>query len=235
MAQILADDLGIPFDRIRVLHGTTSFVDEGYGTYHSRAVVVGGSAVKAAAAVLIEQVLALAARRTGIDRDQLQWRAGAVHRGSSDAPVLTLEELAALASPASPEAAAALEAVGRFRPGKLTYTYGAQITHVAVDPETGDVVVKRLVTVEDVGRAVNPLADYAMPTSVSFAAIDAITLEEAPSRLNPLGAKGAGEGGIVATGAAVANAVAAALASTGAVIRALPLSQSALGALLRSR
>src|SRR5262249_7941245 len=94
----------------------------------------------------------------------------------------------------------------------------------------GVVEVLRLVTVEDVGRAVNPLlvhgqaigaavqglsgtfleqlvydeagqlvtgtfADYAMPTSTAFGRIDAITLEEAPSRLNPLGAKGAGEGG----------------------------------------
>src|SRR5204863_5677769 len=67
-------------------------------------------------------------------------------------------------------------------------------------------------------------ADYAMPTSTAFPRIDAITLEEAPSRLNPLGAKGAGEGGIVATGAAAANAVAAALAGTGVVVRELPLS-----------
>jgi len=268
MAQILADDLGIPFDRIRVHHGTTSFVDEGYGTYHSRAVVVGGSAVKVAATTLVEQVMALAAKRTGIDRDELEWRAGAVQRrGREEAPVLTLEELAA---EQSAEAAAALEAVGRFRPGKLTYTYGAHVAHVAVDLETGDVEVRRLVTVEDVGRAINPLlvhgqaigaavqglggalfehlvydeagqlltgtfADYAMPTSATFPAIDAITLEEAPSRLNPLGAKGAGEGGIVATGAAVANAVAAALASTGVVIRALPLSRSTLAAVTSSR
>jgi aerobic carbon-monoxide dehydrogenase large subunit len=53
MAQILADALGIPFDWIRVFHGTTSFVDEGHGTYHSRAVAVGGSAITVAAAELI--------------------------------------------------------------------------------------------------------------------------------------------------------------------------------------
>lgn len=76
-------------------------------------------------------------------------------------------------------------------------------------------------------------ADYAMPTSTAFVRIDAITLAEAPSRLNPLGAKGAGEGGIVATGAAAANAVAAALAPVGVVIRDLPLSAAMIGDILR--
>jgi carbon-monoxide dehydrogenase large subunit len=140
---------------------------------------------------------------------------------------------------------------------------------VAVDPETGEVEVVRLVAVEDVGRVINPLlvhgqaigaavqglggaffeqlvydeagqlmtgtlADYALPTADAFPSIDAITLkEEAPSRLNPLGAKGAGEGGIVAVGAAAANAVAAALAPLGVVIRDLPLSPPALAALLQ--
>ena len=50
MAQILADELGVPLEWITVFHGTTSFVAEGYGTYHSRAVVVGGSAVNATTA-----------------------------------------------------------------------------------------------------------------------------------------------------------------------------------------
>jgi carbon-monoxide dehydrogenase large subunit len=68
------------------------------------------------------------------------------------------------------------------------------------------------------------LADYALPSAADFPRIASITLQNAPSTSNPLGAKGAGEGGIVATGAAAANAVAAALAPTGAVVRELPLS-----------
>jgi carbon-monoxide dehydrogenase large subunit len=278
MAQIAADELGVPVERVKVFHGTTSLVDQGYGTYHSRAVVVGGSAVTIAAAALRDQLVALAASRTGIPRAQLELRGLDVHRlddGSpegtarSDARPTPVLSLAALAAEDAAEARAALQAVGRFRPGALTYTYGAHIAHVAVDPETGAVEVLRFVAVEDVGRAINPLLvhgqalgaavqglggallerlayddagqlltgtlmEYAMPTSTAFPRIDAIALEEAPSRLNPLGAKGAGEGGIVATGAAVANAVAAALAPLGVVIRELPLSPSAIAGLLAS-
>jgi carbon-monoxide dehydrogenase large subunit len=262
LAQILADELAIPLDWITVFHGSTGLVAEGYGTYHSRAVVVGGSAVTIAAATLKAQLVALAARRTGLDEAALECRGGDVHRRDDRGgePVLALQ---ALAAEDTPEAAAALQAAGRFATTALTYTYGTHVAHVAVDPETGATEVLKLVTVEDVGRAINPalvhgqalgaavqglggaflealvyddhgqlltgtLADYALPTAAHFPAIESITLEEAPSASNPLGAKGAGEGGIVATGAAAANAVAAALASAGVVVRELPLSAPAV-------
>jgi len=249
MAQILADELAIPFDWITVFHGSTSFVAEGWGTYHSRAVVVGGSAVAAAATALKAQLVALAAGRTGLDETALECRGGDVYRrhGVGAAPLLTLATFAPV------------EAVGKFTTTALTYTYGAHVAHVAVDPETGATDVLRLVTVEDVGRAINPalvhgqalgsavqglsgafleelvydetgqlltgtLADYPLPTAADFPSIESITLEDSPSASNPLGAKGAGEGGIVATGAAAANAVAAALAPLGVIIRELPLS-----------
>ena len=258
MAQILADALTIPLDWITVFHGTTSFVEEGYGTYHSRAIVVGGSAIQAAAAKLAGQLVGLASARSGLDAAALECRGGDVyHRAPLDTrPVLALADIA---GEGSPEARAALTAVGRFAPGKLTFSYGTHVAHVAVDSQTGAVEVLRFVAVEDVGRAVNPLlvhgqalgaavqglggafleelvydeagqlvtgtlAEYALPTAADFPVIEAITLEEAPSTLNPLGAKGAGEGGIVAVGAAAANAVAAALAPLGVVVRDLPLS-----------
>ncbi|HEY3098783.1 MAG TPA: molybdopterin cofactor-binding domain-containing protein, partial [Methylomirabilota bacterium] len=249
MAQILADELGVPFEWISVFHGSTNLVAEGWGTYHSRAVVVGGSAVAVAAAALTQQLIALAAERSGLDASALEYRDGAVYRRDDAAapPVLALAD------------AAPLEATGKFTTTALTYTYGAHVAHVAVDPETGATDVVKLVTVEDVGRVINPalvhgqalgsavqglsgafleelvydetgqlltgtLADYALPTAADFPSIESITLEDAPSTSNPLGAKGAGEGGIVATGAAAANAVAAALAATGVIVRELPLS-----------
>jgi carbon-monoxide dehydrogenase large subunit len=76
-------------------------------------------------------------------------------------------------------------------------------------------------------------ADYLLPTSTDFPNVEAITLENFPSKLNPLGAKGAGEGGIVATGAALANAVADALHGYGVKICDLPLSPNNLARMIR--
>jgi carbon-monoxide dehydrogenase large subunit len=67
------------------------------------------------------------------------------------------------------------------------------------------------------------LADYLIPTASDFPNIRAVVLEDHPSPINPLGAKGAGEGGIIAAGGVMANAVANALSSFGAEPRRLPL------------
>src|SRR5262245_37496521 len=260
MAQILADALEVPFESITVFHGSTSLVAEGWGTYHSRAVVVGGSAVAAAAATLKAKLIAMAAEPTGLDAATLECRGCDVFRRDRDEAVRTL---------ATATAEAPLEVVEKFTTTALTYTYGAHVARVAVDPDTGATQVLSLVTVEDVGRAINPalvhgqalgsavqglggafvealvydetgqlltgtLADYALPTAADFPHIESITLQDAPSTSNPLGAKGAGEGGIVATGAAAANAVAAALSATGAVVRELPLSAPHLTRLMSS-
>jgi carbon-monoxide dehydrogenase large subunit len=75
--------------------------------------------------------------------------------------------------------------------------------------------------------------DYLLPTSRDAPPIDDVTLEEVPSPLNPLGVKGAGEGGIVATGAALANAVANALAPLGVQVTELPLSPNRIHTWLR--
>ena len=77
--------------------------------------------------------------------------------------------------------------------------------------------------------------DYLLPTSADAPDIESIVLEEAPSPLNPLGVKGAGEGGIVATGAALANAVANALSPLGIQINDLPLSPDRIMGLIRGR
>ena len=75
--------------------------------------------------------------------------------------------------------------------------------------------------------------DYLLPTSTDVPPIESIVLEEAPSPLNPLGVKGAGEGGIVATGATLANAVANALAPLGVQVNRLPLSPDFIAKLIR--
>lgn len=77
--------------------------------------------------------------------------------------------------------------------------------------------------------------DYVLPSSTDVPPIESVVLEEAPSPLNPLGVKGAGEGGIVGTGAVLANAVSLALSSLGVEVTDLPLSPDRVRALIRNR
>jgi aerobic carbon-monoxide dehydrogenase large subunit len=268
-AQIAADELSMPFDAIKVFHGSTTFVENGFGTYHSRAIVMGGSAIKIAAEKLIAQLIALAAERASTDASTLTYLGGRVQRQGSNELILTVDELAALARQSDTKAAAALTVNATFNVTKRTYTYGTHVAHVAVDPETGAIDVLRYVGVEDVGRAINPLlvdaqaiggtvqglggtlleefiydqhgqlltgtlADYLLPTSCDFPSVESITLEEAPSKLNPLGVKGAGEGAIGCVGAAIGNAVSAALVSLKVNVTHLPLSPNHLTRLIRA-
>ena len=265
LAQIAADTLQVPPSSFTVRHGSTAFVPQGFGTYHSRAIVVGGSAVQLAARKLIDQLLALAVERTGRRAETMEWRAGQVCDRDSKAALLDLDALAAAREKA-------LDAHATFEVNARTYTYGVHLCEVAVDPETAGIEVIDYLSTEDVGRAVNPLivhgqalgavvqglggvfldeykysengqlltgslADYLLPVATDFPHVAALTFENAPSTLNPLGAKGAGEGGIVAVAAAVANAVAHALAPLGVnascAVRALPLSPDNLARLLR--
>ena len=246
--QIAADALEMPMDQIKgVFHGSTDFVREGYGSYSSRSVVMGGSAIVAAAENLRKEIRAAAARRLGCSADQIEIEPGLVV-GPGGAKI-TLKDLAANG----------ISVDGTFASDKRTYSYGAHAAHVAVDPKTGQVEVIDYVAVEDVGRIINPLtlhgqcvgaivqglggaflehfiyddngqlltgsfADYLLPTASDFPRIRVVTLELKPSPNNPLGAKGAGEGGIIPVGGVVANAVGAALSALGVSPRDLPLS-----------
>jgi carbon-monoxide dehydrogenase large subunit len=269
MAQILADELAVPFESIRVFHGSTSYVTRGFGSYHSRSIVMAGGAIVLVARKLREQMLAHAALIGAEPVESLCYERGAVRRSAGGAVVMTMDRLAVQAAAGSKEAAAVLACESTFaNDNQLTYTAGAQIAHVAVDPETATVEVLRFLTVEDLGRVVNPaivhgqtigaavqgmggtfldefvydetgqlltgsLADYLLPTSTDFPSVEAIALESARSPSNPLGVKGAGEGGIIATGAALGNAVSDALASLGVSVRELPMSPNNLARLIR--
>jgi aerobic carbon-monoxide dehydrogenase large subunit len=244
MAQIAADALELPLERIRIYHGSTSYLAEGFGSYGSRATVMGGCAIVLAAEALLAKFRTAAARKLGVSEGDLKVVDGVAR--AADGRTLALSEIDALA------------ADGTFSNSKSTYTYGTAITHVAVDAKTGQVEVIDYTVVDDVGRIVNPLtlhgqvigaavqglgsvfteeiaydengqllvgslADYMIPLATDYPHLRAISLEEHPSPNNPLGAKGAGEGGIIPVGGAVANAVAAALRPFGVEPRALPL------------
>jgi carbon-monoxide dehydrogenase large subunit len=246
MAQIAADAMELPYEKITINHGSTSHVKDGYGAYHSRSTVMGGSAILLAAEKLKERIREVAAERFGcaardviIDGEQVS------HSGRQ----LALAELADVP----------LEVEASFFNKKYTWAYGTQAAHVAVDPGTGQVKVIDYLSVEDVGRMINPLtlhgqaigsivqglggaflehlvydeegqlltgsfADYLMPTASDFPNLRSITLELKPCPNNPLGAKGAGEGGLIPVGGIMANAVADALSHLDVQPMELPLS-----------
>ncbi len=247
-AQIAADALELPMSSIRgVFHGSTSYVSDGYGAYHSRSIVMGGSAILAAADNLRAAIRIEAAKRLGCKDNEVTIAEGARATGRNGRSI----SLRGLST-------SGISAEGAFLNKKHTYTYGAHAAHVAVDPKLGHVELIDYVVVEDCGRIINPLtvrgqaigsvvqglggavmehlqydeqgqlltgslADYLTPTASDFPNIRAIVLEQHPSPINPLGAKGAGEGGIIAAGGVMANAVANALSSFGAEPRELPL------------
>ncbi len=99
----------------------------------------------------------------------------------------------------------------------------------------GATILEHLVYDENGQLLTTTLMDYLLPTSTDVPPIESLTLEEAPALSNPLGVKGAGEGGIVGTGAALANAVAFALEPLGVEVRDLPLSLNRIREWIRHR
>ena len=258
-AQIAADALEITIERIRgVFHGSTSYVGDGYGAYHSRSVVMGGSAILDAAAKLRDAIRTWAAQRLNCQASAIEIVEGvkAVGPGGNS---IALNELSG----------ESISAEGAFLNKKHTYTYGAHAAHVAVDPKLGHVDLLDYVVVADCGRIINPLtvhgqtvgsvvqglggammehlvydqdaqlltgslADYLIPTASDFPNIRAVMLEQHPSPINPLGAKGAGEGGIIAAGGIMANAVANALSALHVQPRELPLTPTRIWELVQA-
>lgn len=205
-----------------------------------------------AAEALLAELRAEAARRFGCPPQDLILDQG---RAAWQDRALELADLAGLS------------VERQFVNEKLTYSYGAHAAHVAVDPGSGHVTVLDYVTVEDVGRVINPatlhgqvlgavvqglgstflehlqyddqgqlltgsLADYLLPTATDYPVIRSQSLGLRPSPNNPVGAKGAGEGGLIAVGGVVCNAIANALRPLGVEPRDLPISPPQLWKLI---
>jgi carbon-monoxide dehydrogenase large subunit len=213
-AQIVAERLGIDPGDVELRFGEIP----GVGTYASRSVAMGGSALVQAADQILEQA-AQVAERIGRPDDRL-----------------TLSEIAA--------AAGGLEAEVRFE-SDLVFGSGAYAAVVEIDADTGVLHVRRLAAVDDAGTIINPLLAEGQVIGGVAQGLGAVLTEEAvhdgdgqlrnasfvdygvlgpvempslatefvqtPTRNNPLGAKGIGEGGAIGTPAAIANAVADAL------------------------
>ncbi|MET0902457.1 MAG: xanthine dehydrogenase family protein molybdopterin-binding subunit [Acidimicrobiales bacterium] len=154
-AALASDELGIPMEHIRLVHGDTDLVDRGEGTMGSRSLQLGGSAVHQASVGLVDRARHLAADALEANPDDvvLDKLEGRFHVAGTPAIGRTWAELAVAArGDGSP-----LAVITDFEAGSATFPFGAHVAVVDVDTETGRVELVRHIAVDDAGRILNPL------------------------------------------------------------------------------
>jgi aerobic carbon-monoxide dehydrogenase large subunit len=236
-AMLAHEELGIPMDQITVKHGDTDDLPAGTGTYASRSLQLGGSAVRKAALEVKEEARKVAAQALEasetdlvLDTSRGQWQVA-----GDPSATLSWAEVAGRAGDGGLTAEVIFTAEGP------TFPFGAHVAVAEVDVETGKVRLLRHISVDDAGTVINPVlaegqrhggiaqgaaqalleemlydADGNPLTSTlaEYAAITATELPsfellgmETPTTLNPLGVKGIGEAGTIGAAPAVQNAV----------------------------
>lgn len=154
-ASLASEELGIPMDKIRVVHGDTDLVASGEGTMGSRSLQLGGSAVHEASVGIVDKAKQIAAHSLEANPDDviLDKVAGRFHIAGSPTIGRTWAELAqAGAASADP-----LTVITDFQASQPTFPFGTHVSVVDVDTETGQVTLVRHIAVDDAGRILNPL------------------------------------------------------------------------------
>jgi carbon-monoxide dehydrogenase large subunit len=158
-AQIVAEELGIPPEDVEVVHGDTDQTPFGLGTYGSRSTPVSGAATAVVARKVRDKARLIAAAALEASPDDLEWEKGRWYVKGDPEKGQTIQQLAlashgALELPEGVEGH--LDAVTVYNPPNLTYPCGAYICVVDVDPGTGEVKLRRFVSVDDCGVRINP-------------------------------------------------------------------------------
>jgi carbon-monoxide dehydrogenase large subunit len=238
-AQIVAQYLDVPIERVKVVQGDTDRIPTGNGTGGSRSIPIGAVMVSRASETLAGSLKELAADKLEAAVADLEIADGKVRIAGTDRAI-SYSEVAAL-----PGAAAKLTATESFAPPSATYPNGTHACEVEIDPDTGVTTIVRYSVVDDFGFTLNPMLlagqvhggiaqgagqalmeqavfdddgqlltasflDYCMPRADDLPEFDFET-RNVPSTTNPMGLKGAGEAGSIGSTPAVMNAVADAL------------------------
>lgn len=159
-AQMVHDWLGVALDRIRFVQGDTDIIFTGRGSFGSRSMTVGGSALRQACDHIIARGRRLAALLTGVAEAEVTFAAGSFQGAGKS---LTLDQVAraafawGVAKPLPADLRNGLEGVGYFTAEPQNYPNGCYVAEVEIDPTTGDVTLDRLTGIDDVGVVVNPL------------------------------------------------------------------------------
>ncbi|MBT6284519.1 MAG: xanthine dehydrogenase family protein molybdopterin-binding subunit [Rhodospirillaceae bacterium] len=157
--QIVCDRLGIEPSSIRYVQGDTDTVPYGRGTFNSRSMSIGGSAVSLACDKTIEKAKRIAAHLLESAVDDIDFADGEFAVGGTDRSVTILEVAAAAFRPGAMPAdiEPGLYEVGTFAPQYWNWPTGVQVCELEIDPETGETQIVNFVCVDDVGTVVNPM------------------------------------------------------------------------------
>jgi len=159
-AQLVADRLGVPVAQVDVVHGDTAKVPFGMGTYGSRSLAVGGSAMFKAMDKIIAKGKRIAAHLMEASVEDVEFERGTFRvAGTDKSKSLTDISLAAYVPHNYPieELEPGLEETAFYDPKNFTYPGGCHIAEVQIDPDTGKVSVVKFTAVDDVGRVINPM------------------------------------------------------------------------------
>jgi carbon-monoxide dehydrogenase large subunit len=272
LAQIAADELGIPIENVEVVHGDTALIPFGMGTYGSRSAPVGATAVYLSLQKVKEKARKIAAHLLEASENDVVFEGGKISvKGSPDRfkAFGDVALMAYLAHNLPKGLEPGLEFNTFFDPPNFVFPFGAHIAVVEVERDTGQVKLKRYVAVDDVGNVINPMIvdgmvhggiaqgvaqalwenavydengqlltgsmmNYTIPHAgdlISFETARTVT----PTPVNPLGVKGAGETGTIASAPAIANAVMDAISPFGIQHIDMPLTPGRIWEAIRGR
>jgi carbon-monoxide dehydrogenase large subunit len=250
-SQIVADQLGVPYEDVEVLHGDTHVSPKGLDTYGSRSLVVGGIAIVKAAEKVVVKAKKIAAHLLEASEEDLEFSGGNFTvRGTDKGKSIQEIAFAAFMAHDYPEdMEPTLDSDAVYDPENFSFPHGTHLAAMEVDTETGQVRLRKYVCVDDVGTVVNPLivegqvhgglaqgiaqalfeeatyddqgtlvtgtlVDYTLPSAADLPSFDTAVVST-PATSNPLGVKGVGEAGTIASTPAIVNGVIDALRHLG--------------------
>ncbi|MFH5797374.1 xanthine dehydrogenase family protein molybdopterin-binding subunit [Haladaptatus sp. CMAA 1911] len=157
-AQIVADELGVPYDDIDVVEGDTERIPAGTGTFGSRSTITGGNAVAESAGEVAEKARRIAANRLEAAPEDVEHEGGEFRVIGAPERSISFETVADAAyGRGLPEGeSAGLESTTFYEQDGTAYAFGTHVAVVAVDPDSGEIDVERYVAVDDCGEQVNP-------------------------------------------------------------------------------
>ncbi len=157
-AQIIAEELGIPAAHIQVEEGDTDTAPYGLGTYASRSTPTAGAAAAIAARKVRDKARKIAAYLLEVSEEDLVWEPGKFSVKGAPEKSKTIQDVALAAYTNHPQGMeAGLEAVNYYDPPNLTFPFGSYVCVVDIDRGTGEVKIRRFVSIDDCGNIINPM------------------------------------------------------------------------------